>query len=103
MRRSTLKLAARLMRQANPAQVSFGRAPGSQRSEVVAHGFGAEILPGGKPGQTTGVFQIPAMLDALESFLDSPALMVKLGKGFGRKVLRVTTGRSHRTRTGPAA
>lgn len=75
-------------------KVALGGAPRGQRGEVVAHGLGPEVLPGGKPGQAAGVFEVEAMLETFESLLDTPALMVELGEGFGGKACGVEE-RSH--------
>ena len=45
-----------------------------QGVEVVTDQFGAEILLRGEPGETGEVFQLQAMLDALEGLLSGKGL-----------------------------
>jgi len=54
-----------------------------QGLQVVAQHFCRNILLDSKLRQTRGVFQIQAMLEALERFLDTPALMIEIGKSIG--------------------
>jgi hypothetical protein len=46
-----------------------------QGVEIVAEDFGAEILLRGEPGEAGKMFELEAVLDALEGFLDIPLKM----------------------------
>ena len=66
-----------------PVRGQIGVGVGGQRDQslqVVADDFGGNILGDGLLGQSCDVFQIEAMLESFECFLDTPALVVKLAE-----------------------
>ena len=60
-----------------------------QGLQVVAHDFGGDVLHHGLLGQAGYMLQIEPVLEPLEGFLNSPALMVELAKSAGGKALGV--------------
>lgn len=59
----------------------LGRQIGSQGIEVVAHHICHDILAGGEASQAGGVFETEEVFETLESLLDTPAAVIKIGEG----------------------
>ena len=66
-------------------EAGVGSDVSGQGMEVVANGLGPEILASGVPGQTGGMFQAEAVLDPLESLLDTPAAVIELRESLSGK------------------
>ena len=52
-----------------------------ERLQVVAKDFGGNVLDHRLLTQTGNVFEIEAMLETFERFLDAPALVIELAEG----------------------
>ena len=66
-----------------------------QRGDVVGKDLGGDVHEQGLLRQTRGAFQMQAVLEALEGFLDAPTLVVKVGEDLRREGAVVEVGGEH--------
>lgn len=65
------------------------------RGDVVGQDLGGDIDEQGLLGQARDAFQVKAMLEPLEGFLDAPALVIEVAEDIGREVALVEVGGQH--------